>query len=262
MITILRFFYYKFLHHGFDARKFLFSFISPSWFYRDLKKFKNQKGNDTTFKISNHYPIINDRKQQAGVMNGHYFHQDLYVARKIFESNPVKHLDIGSRTDGFVSHVASFRKIEIIDIRDIKSTVKNIHFRKADLMQLPEDLVDSFDSISSLHAIEHFGLGRYSDTIDYWGYLKAIENITRLLKHRGLFYFSVPIGPQRIEFNAHRVFSIDYLLSIFSKEYDLFSFSYINDIGDFYEDVKLIDQHVKNNYGCTYGCGIFILSKK
>ena len=58
MITILRFFYYKFLHHGFDARKFLFSFISPSWFYRDFKKNKNQKGKDTTFKISNHYPII------------------------------------------------------------------------------------------------------------------------------------------------------------------------------------------------------------
>jgi cyclopropane fatty-acyl-phospholipid synthase-like methyltransferase len=59
-----------------------------------------------------------------------------------------------------VAHVASFRKIKIIDIRDIKSTVKNIFFRKANFMQLPEDLVDAYDSISSLNVIEHFGLVR------------------------------------------------------------------------------------------------------
>ncbi len=33
----------------------------------------------------------------------------------------------------------------------------------------------------------------------------------RMLKKEGKFYFSVPIGEQRIEFNAHRVFSVKYL---------------------------------------------------
>jgi len=258
---MLRYIYYKLIHYGFDARQFFSSIKTPTWFYRDLQNLKIQKDQDTTFEISKLYPIYNDRHAQGGVMNGAYFHQDLYVARKIFESNPINHLDIGSRTDGFIAHVASFRKIEIIDIRDINSKVKNINFRKADLMQLPEDLVDSFNSISSLNVIEHFGLGRYNDPIDYWGYLKAIHNITKILKHGGIFYFSVPIGHQRIEFNAHRIFSVDYLLSLFSKEYNLLSFSYIDDLGDFYEEVTLTDYDIKNNFDCTFGCGIFILEK-
>ena len=37
-----------------------------------------------------------------------YFHQDFVVARKIFERNPRLHIDVGSRVDGFVAHVATF----------------------------------------------------------------------------------------------------------------------------------------------------------
>ncbi len=64
-------------------------------------------------------------------------------------------MDVGSRTDGFVAHVAVFREIEILDIREQKSKVKNISFRKADLMELQAELRNYCDSISSLHAIEH-----------------------------------------------------------------------------------------------------------
>ena len=71
---------------------------------------------------------------------------------------------------------------------------------------------DSCDSISSLHALEHFGLGRYGDKIDPYGYMKGITNITKVLKSKGIFYFSVPMGKQRIEFNAHRIFNLRYLL--------------------------------------------------
>lgn len=195
-------------------------------------------------------------------MSGHYFHQDLYVARQIFAANPKNHLDIGSRTDGFVANVASFRAIEVIDIRNIQSKVKNISFRQADLMQLPPDLIECYDSISSLHAIEHFGLGRYGDPVDYWGYLKAIENITKMLTPGGTFYFSVPIGPQRIEFNAHRVFSVSYLMSILTPAFTIEKFAYVNDAGDIFEDVELTDKDAKSSFNCQYGCGIFTLKKK
>jgi hypothetical protein len=70
------------------------------------------------------------------------------------------------------------------------------------------------DSISSLHAIEHFWLGRYGDRIDINGYIKGLNTIYWMLKKWGIFYFSVPIGPQRIEFNAHRVFSLKYLVEL------------------------------------------------
>ena len=34
--------------------------------------------------------------------------------------NLKRHVDIGSRLDGFVAHVASFREIEVLDIRPLK----------------------------------------------------------------------------------------------------------------------------------------------
>lgn len=231
------------------------------WFDNDYDELITQKGNDTTFEIGNLHPILTDKTDQGGVMKGHYFHQDLYVARMIYEANPIKHLDIGSRTDGFIAHVATFREIELIDIRDIDSQVKNILFKKVDLMQLPNELINYCDSISSLHAIEHFGLGRYGDPIDYFGYLKAIDNIHKILKTNGIFYFSVPIGSQRIEFNAHRVFSIKYLIEILTDKFKIESFSYVNDIGDFHENVSLEESNVSTNFNCNYGCGIFTLKK-
>jgi SAM-dependent methyltransferase len=194
-------------------------------------------------------------------MSGHYFHQDLFVARKIFEEKPDRHVDIGSRTDGFVAHVAVFREIEVLDIREQSSRVKNIRFRRADLMQLSPEMIGYCDSISSLHAIEHFGLGRYGDPVDYYGHEKALDNIHKMLREGGRFYFSVPIGKQRIEFNAHRVFSLKHLLELFTNKYEIDSFSYVNDCGDFFEAVHLTQDHIETNLGCRYGCGIFLLRK-
>jgi len=63
---------------------------------------------------------LDDRFDQSGTASGHYFHQDLLVASRIFINNPEKHVDIGSRIDGFVAHVASFREIEVFDIRSLE----------------------------------------------------------------------------------------------------------------------------------------------
>ena len=235
---------------------------NPGWYYKDLKELKKQKGADTTFEFGRKFPILSEKFDEGGIMKGHYFHQDLYIARLIFEANPQKHLDIGSRTDGFIAHVAAYRNIELVDIRPIKSLVKNISITCANLMELPAGMVNYCDSISSLHAIEHFGLGRYGDPIDYFGYLKALQNIAKIVKTGGTFYFSVPIGPQRIEFNAHRVFSIKYLLDVLSENFSIKAFSYVNDEGDFFENVELTEKNILSNLGCTYGCGIFTCIKK
>jgi SAM-dependent methyltransferase len=246
---------------GFDIIVFVNAIRGLGFYFRDYSKIKKQKGTDTNFPFGKSYAILGDRFTESGTMKGHYFHQDLFVASKIFKNNPIRHIDIGSRNDGFVAHVAVFRQIEIIDIREQTSKVKNIVFRRADLMQLPDDMINTFDSISTLHAIEHFGLGRYGDPIDYNGHLKAIDNITRMLQSGGKLYFSVPIGRQRIEFNAHRVFSIQYLLDIFKANYNLITFSYVDDKGDFHEDVIINQTDMYRNYGCNYGCGIFELTK-
>lgn len=264
MKSILGKIYKTLVFYGFDAKKFLkaINHKNTNWIYADLEELKRQKGKDKTFEFGTMYHIGTEKNDEGGTMSGDYFHQDLYVARLINLAKPKKHLDIGSRTDGFVAHVASFREIELIDIRNIKSKVKNIVFRQANLMELPTDLVDYCDSISSLHVIEHFGLGRYGDPIDYFGYLKAISNIAKILKSGGIFYFSVPIGPQRIEFNAHRVFSVEYLISILSQNFEIISFSFVDDKGDFFECVEFTKDDLKSNFGCQYGCGIFTLIKK
>jgi len=265
MNKILRKLYQTLVFYGFDAKRLLKALKTErtGWFYKDLEELKRQKGADTTFKLDPRSPILTEKNEEGGEMRGQYFHQDLYVARQIYLAKPQKHLDIGSRTDGFVAHVACFREIELIDIRIIKSAVKNIDYRQADMMEeLPGNMINYCDSVSSLHAIEHFGLGRYGDPINYFGYLKAIDNITLILRSGGNFYFSVPIGPQRIEFNAHRVFSVEYLITILSPTFTINSFSYVDDSGNFFENVELLTANVKSDFGCYFGCGIFILTKK
>ena len=60
-----------------------------------------------------------------------------------------------------------------------------------------------------------------------------------MLKRNGKFYFSVPIGSQRIEFNAHRVFSLKYLMDLFKSNFYINSFSYVDDRGDLYKNIEL-----------------------
>jgi SAM-dependent methyltransferase len=228
--------------------------------YFKLKKQSKQKGND--FPISCNYPCLLDIDEAGGVASGVYFNQDLYVAQEIFKRQPIKHLDIASRIDGFVAHVAGFRKIEVMDIRKIDVELENITFIQKDLMREDESFHEYCDSLSCLHALEHFGLGRYGDTLDIDGHKKGLKNISKLLKKGGTAYISVPMGDQRIEFNAHRVFSTRYLLNLFEEYFDIQLFSYINDNGFLLKNVTLTTELIDNNCHCHLGCGIFILKKK
>ena len=49
---------------------------------------------------------LKDRYEQSGAASGHYFHQDLLVARRVHARAQEAHVDMGSRIDGFVAHVA------------------------------------------------------------------------------------------------------------------------------------------------------------
>lgn len=232
-----------------------------SFFLTDLKKLKSQLLHDNQFPITRWFPILNERFESGGTVSGHYFHQDLLIAKRIFQNKPHRHVDIGSRTDGFVAHVASYREVEVFDIRNIPNKISNIKFIQADFMKLNPEFIDYTDSISCLHAIEHFGLGRYGDPIDAYGHVKGLETMYQVLKKGGKFYFSTPIGKQRIEFNAHRIFSVAYLLSLFRGKYRIDHFSYVNDHEDLFENVELDESHLINNFGCSYGCGIFEMTK-
>ncbi|HEV8286797.1 MAG TPA: DUF268 domain-containing protein [Chitinophagaceae bacterium] len=248
---------------GFSPRNFFYFIKSFPGYLSDYRAYKKQLStNKNLWPFGKTYPIFHDKYEESGILSGAYFHQDLLVAKKIYQKKPTKHVDVGSRTDGFVAHVSVFMPIEIIDIRPQNSKVENISFLQADLMNpIGDTLFNYCDSISSLHAIEHFGLGRYGDPIDANGYIKALNNIYLMLKPGGAFYFSVPLGPQRIEFNAQRIFSLAYLLSLFQNKYEIVDFSFVDDKGDLHQNVLISDNLIQDNCNCSYGCAIFELQK-
>jgi hypothetical protein len=237
-------------------------YINPKnliWFFKSLKQFNRLNTNSNLFSLS-FLPILGENSMSAGSVNSHYFIQDLYVSQKIFNENPKNILDIGSRIDGFVSSVASFREIDVVDIRPLEEKIHNINFKKFDIMNNVDELNEKYDYVTSLHAIEHFGLGRYGDPIDPDGHIKGIKNFHKILKVDGVLYLSFPIGDNRIVFNGHRIFSIDYIKPILESYFKIESFSFISDTGVLHKNVKLNETN-KNNFDCKFGCGIFKLKK-
>ncbi|MGP4804825.1 DUF268 domain-containing protein [Agrobacterium cavarae] len=223
-------------------------------FYREKRRWIDMGGT-----VTGEFRILADYEDGAGVASGHYFHQDLLVAQYVFSDNPQRHIDVGSRIDGFVAHVASFRQIEIFDVRPLPSFGHpNIVFKQADLMDnCPSDVADS---VSCLHAIEHFGLGRYGDPIDPNGSEKGIKNLVKMLKTGGTLYISFPIGAaDAVYFNAHRVFHPLSILnnSSVKKSLQLLSFDYVGDDGNLYSgvDPSSLDSKIR------YGCGIYRFRK-
>ena len=225
-------------------------------YYLDFFKYKKLGGNVTYF-----HPMLNDSLEEAGISKGHYFHQDLLVASYIYNSKPETHVDIGSRIDGFVAHVASFRKIQIIDIRNLNEIGHdNISFIKLDLTKHNNSSILS-DSVSCLHAIEHFGLGRYGDTIDPVGHIKGFNNILKIIKKNGTLYISFPISQNNeIHFNSQRVFNPNDIFNWSTQEnkISLKKFDYVDAQGNLHLNTKISDiENIKE-----YGCGIYTFKKE
>jgi SAM-dependent methyltransferase len=207
---------------------------------RDYRLLKEQNRADPLFQdIRLDYPCLQDRYQPAGLAAGPYFHFDLLVAREIHERNPDKHVDVGSRIDGFVAHVASFREIEVFDIRPVDARIPNVVFRQCDFMNPDAELKDYCDSLSCLHTLEHFGLGRYGDPVNIRGHVDGFRAFVDILKPGGILYLSVPIGRERIEFNGHRVFAVETILGLAAGQLELFRFSCVGEDGTLHENVPV-----------------------
>lgn len=236
---------------GFDPRRLWLTVRNlPNFIWQlILCLFEKKKGFE--FRL---LPILSDKGMAGGVAKGHYFHQDLWAARLIYQASPARHIDVGSRIDGFISHLLVFRSVEVVDIRYLDSDVQGLSFLQADMMSSSHG-IEPADSVSCLHALEHFGLGRYGDTLNLEGWELGLTSICSLVKPGGRFYLSVPIGSRQIiEMNAQRIFLSDTLPLMLKKAgFKLQYYSVVDDNGDFLENIEL--QSYTGNFGC--GCYVF-----
>lgn len=241
----------------FDPISLLIKFKAmPDYFKNAFRYSKLNTNRNFNISFIDTYFTTSDKYSKAGVISGHYFFQDLWAAKKIFEAKTTVHYDVGSRIDGFIAHILSFCQVNYIDIRHINNTVDNLHFIPGNILSLPFEN-DSINSLSCLHVIEHIGLGRYGDDVDPDGYIKAAKELSRVLSIDGKLLLGTPIGKEKLCFDAHRIFSYETIINIFN-DLDLLEFNFIPDKAD--KIVFRADPRI--TVDSSYGCGLFVFTKK
>lgn len=132
-----------------------------------------------------------------------------FAAYHIKIARPQSILDIGSYRHFILGLLAHF-SVTTMDVRRRNCSLAGEIILTGDAQKIP--LPDnSFDVVLSLCAVEHFGLGRYGDTIDWQADQKAIAEMKRVLKPGGRLIFSTTIHKAEIAlaFNAHRIYTYE-----------------------------------------------------
>jgi SAM-dependent methyltransferase len=185
--------------------------------------------------------------------DAHYFYQGAWLARRVAQNKPHKHTDIGSSvlTIGVLSATV---ETEFVDFRPLKVKLSSLTSKAGNILNLAYN-DNTIESLSCLHVIEHIGLGRYGDPMDPAGSIKAAAELQRVLKPGGKLYLSLPVGRERICFNAHRVHDPFSVLKMFNQM-NLIEYSLVNDSGNYTEDLP-----VESDKNMNYGCGLFVFQK-
>lgn len=199
------------------------------------------------------YPCLTDRVKTTP-FDPHYFFQAAWLARRLQELRPSFHVDIGSSAM-MINVLSASMKTVFVDYRPLRVRLSNYISLGGDVTRLPfKD--SSVKSLSCLHVIEHIGLGRYGDPVNPEGTRLAAGELRRIVAFGGRLYLSVPVGRERVCFNAHRVFAAGTIQSYF-QGFRLEAFSLVDDAGQFSEHVDFeAAAHLE------YGCGLFEFVKK
>jgi hypothetical protein len=239
-----------------DPFKVAQSWRAIPWYVRNLRQWRRCNVNpkfriqwkDTMF-------TSGDRYESAGSTKGHYFWQDLWAAEAVITGGVKDHVDIGSRLDGFVSHLLPICRVTYVDVRPVELVHANFVSKPGSLLLLPFPNA-SVVSLSCLHVIEHIGLGRYGDVVDPDGYLKAAAELIRVLAPGGRLLLGTPVGKERLCFDAHRVFAPETIVAA-CEPARLTSFDLIPDDGN--RVIRNAPFAAANL--CSYGCGLFTFTR-
>jgi len=241
---------------GINFSRLYRTIVGTPKFITDVIKFDFLKSKRLGFPLKYWRPIFGEHLMSSGEAKGHYFYMDHIVSGWIHDTAAASHLDVGSRIDGFVSSICVFKNVKYIDIRPNNIQLNNFELIVGDIMET--DFVKKlgkYESVSCLHTLEHFGLGRYGDRLDPNGYEIGLCNIVSLVKKGGLLYLAVPMGNQRLEYNAHRIFYSDTIPNILTG-FKLVDFAYVDDAG--YPNYPNISEIKKQNYfNQRHGCAIY-----
>lgn len=193
-------------------------------------------------------PCLGDWSEHTP-FDAHYFYQGAWLARRIRIANTERHVDIGSSVLT-LSVLSGFVETTFVDYRALQASLPGLNSIAGNILDLPF-ANDTVSSLSCLHVIEHIGLGRYGDPIDPQGSEKAARELQRITNTGGRLYLSLPVGRERVCFNAHRVHAPVSVLGMFSQM-KLEEFSYVDDDGRYHED-----KPVESASHLEYGCGLF-----
>jgi len=197
---------------GIQPQKLLGLRSLPTYIH-DLTRFWRMKRHlpDATNAAMQLAPQFSDRFTGAGTSRTIYFLQDLTCSTRVLSRGGVRHLDIGSRVDGFVAQIASSRAIDVLDFRPLNHPpTPNLRFIQGDILNPPANFERKYDLVSSLHALEHVGLGRYGDPIGPDGFERALKNAGALVASGGSLMISLPVAEierNLVQFNSQRLFS-------------------------------------------------------
>jgi len=224
--------------------------------FKDLVKQSNVASRPFLLEWDERYPCLLDSTPFT-YYDRHYVLHPAWAARVLKETKPEIHHDISS-TLQFGAIMSTFIKIKYFDYRPAKLSISNFESNKADLLELPFTN-NSISSLSCMHTIEHVGLGRYGDALDYDGDLKAILELIRVLAMNGDLLVVVPIAAKsKIFFNAHRVYNAKEFISYFT-DLELKEFSLIPDNGKDGDLVVNPSESLLESQ--SYACGCFWFKK-
>jgi len=184
----------------------------PSY-YHDLKTYRNAElSTNGRLRPLRFYPCLNDKRASQDT-NDNYFYQDCWASRQVFRENPDWGVDVGS-TVLLVGILSQFKPWTSVDIRPIKSELAGLECKAGSVLELPFN-DGTVPCLTTMCVLEHIGLGRYGDPLNPNGTEQAAKEIARVLRPGGIVVFSVPVGREVLEFNAHRRFTYEQALNLF-----------------------------------------------
>jgi len=241
----------KFLKPFFDIETLKKAPCAYRKYFRDWLAYRQLSGSEQ-LTLSDAYPCLFDNTRTT-TFDAHYLYQTVWAFKAINQSRPPLHVDVGSHSF-FVGLTSAITRVVSIDIRPLELDMTNYFPIKGTILSLPfRD--SSVHSLSCLHVAEHIGLGRYGDSLDTQGTIRTMKELQRVLAKGGTLYLSLPVGRQRVCFNAHRIHSPDQILSNL-PELSMQEFSGVDDRGKLRAHITPDD--LKHS---SYACGFFQLTK-